>query len=132
VEKQSNSSRNNYKTRGNLFSPTVTLLPLGLFSRFQKSQFLKFTSQKLSAPDYYFTVTSTSPSKTLSEFNSRAIFTQPKMFRVTVLAACAALAVYALPPTRTSNKNYGSSNNAYNAYAACPFHCDEDQLVSVV
>jgi hypothetical protein len=40
-------------------------LPLGLFSRFQKSQFLKFTSQKLSAPDYYFTVTSTSPSKTL-------------------------------------------------------------------
>ena len=55
------------------------------------------------------------------------------MFRVSVLAICATLAVYAAGPTlRTSNKGgYSSaSGNAYNAYAACPFQCSEDQLVS--
>ena len=65
MKKQSSFSRNNYKCKRQPLSPTVTLFPLGLFSRFQKSQFLKFTSQKQSAPDYYFTVTSTLPSKTL-------------------------------------------------------------------
>jgi hypothetical protein len=55
------------------------------------------------------------------------------MFRVSVLAACATLAVYAAPPTQMGNKGYGSSSsNAYNAYAACPFNCDEDQLVRLI